>query len=62
MFAAVGEAITPGLVHQLEDAGVDGLMCAPWMTAEVIAGNFTSSLDTKVVAIEAFGADVIAKV
>ena len=62
VFAAVGEAITPGLVHQLEDAGVDGLMCAPWMTAEVIAGNFTSSLDTKVVAIEAFGADVIAKV
>src|SRR6478735_543798 len=57
VFAAVGEAITPGLVHQLEDAGVDGLMCAPWMTAEVIAGNFTSSLDTKVVAIEAFGAD-----
>lgn len=61
ILTAVGEHLTPDLVRRLEDAGVSGLMCAPWMTAEVIAGNFRSSLDVKVRAIEQFAEDVIAK-
>ena len=62
ILTAVGEALTPDVVRRLEDAGVTGLMCAPWMTAEVIAGNFRSPLDVKVAAIEQFAEDVIAKV
>jgi probable F420-dependent oxidoreductase len=61
VLTAVGEELTPDLVHRLEDAGVDGLMCAPWMTAEVIAGNFRSSLDVKLAAIERFAETVIAR-
>jgi probable F420-dependent oxidoreductase len=61
ILTAVGETLTPDVVHRLEDAGVTALMCAPWMTAEVIAGNFRSSLDVKVRAIEQFAEDVIAK-
>lgn len=62
ILTAVGEEITPDLVRRLEDAGVTGLMCAPWMTAEVVEGNFRSSLDVKVRAIEQFAESVIAKV
>lgn len=62
VLAAVGDELTPGLVHRLEDAGVDGLICAPWMTAEVVAKSFRSSLDTKVAAMERFATDVIARV
>jgi probable F420-dependent oxidoreductase len=62
ILAAVGASLTPGIVRQLEDAGVTGLMCAPWMTAEVIAGNFRSTLAVKEAAIESFAETVIAKV
>lgn len=62
VLTAVGEAITPDVVRRLEDAGVDGLMCAPWMTAEVVAGNFRSPLEVKLRAIEQFANDVIARV
>jgi probable F420-dependent oxidoreductase len=62
ILAAVGTPLTPSIVRQLEDAGVTGLMCAPWMTAEVIAGNFRSSLAVKEAAIESFAEEVIAKV
>jgi probable F420-dependent oxidoreductase len=61
IMTAVGEELTPDLVHRLEDAGVDGLMCAPWMTAEVVAGNFRSSLDVKLAAIERFAETVVAR-
>jgi probable F420-dependent oxidoreductase len=61
VLTAVGEELTPGAIRQLEDAGVDGVICAPWMTAEVVAGNFRSSLDVKVAAIERFAEDVISK-
>jgi hypothetical protein len=62
ILAAVGASLTPAIVRQLEDAGVSGLMCAPWMTAEVIAGNFRSTLAVKQAAIESFAETVIAKV
>jgi alkanesulfonate monooxygenase SsuD/methylene tetrahydromethanopterin reductase-like flavin-dependent oxidoreductase (luciferase family) len=61
ILTAVGEVLTPGLVHQLEDAGVTGLICAPWMTAEVIEGNFRSSLEVKLAAIDHFAENVIAR-
>ena len=61
IMTAVGEELTPDVVHRLEDAGVDGLMCAPWMTAEVVAGNFRSTLDVKLAAIERFAETVVAK-
>ena len=54
--------LTPAVVHQLEDAGVTGLICAPWMTAEVIEGNFRSALDVKLTAIDDFAENVIARV
>src|SRR5947207_506671 len=62
ILTAVGSTLTPGLARRLEDAGVTGLVCAPWMTAEVIKGNFRSSVDVKLRAIEQFAQDVIAKV
>ena len=62
ILTAVGEPLTPGVVHQLEDAGVTGLVCAPWMTAEVIAGNFRSTVDVKLAAIDEFAETVIARV
>jgi probable F420-dependent oxidoreductase len=62
ILAAVGTVLTPSIVRQLEDAGVTGVMCAPWMTAEVIAGNFRSTLEVKVAAIERFAEEVIARV
>lgn len=61
IMTAVGEELTPDVVHRLEDAGVDGLMCAPWMTAEVVAGNFRSTLDVKLAAIERFAETVVAR-
>ena len=61
VLTAVGAELTPPLVRRLEDAGIDGLMCAPWMTAEVIAGNFRSSLDVKLEAIDRFANDVISR-
>jgi alkanesulfonate monooxygenase SsuD/methylene tetrahydromethanopterin reductase-like flavin-dependent oxidoreductase (luciferase family) len=60
ILTAIGEALTPSVVHQLEDAGITGLVCAPWMTAEVIEGNFRSTLDVKLAAIEDFAETVIA--
>jgi probable F420-dependent oxidoreductase len=62
ILAAVGAVLTPSVVRQLEDAGVTGVMCAPWMTAEVIAGNFRSKLEVKVAAIERFAEEVITRV
>ena len=62
ILTAVGETLTPSVVHQLEDAGVTGLVCAPWMTAEVIEGNFRSTLDVKLAAIDDFAENVIARV
>jgi probable F420-dependent oxidoreductase len=62
ILTAVGEPLTPAVVHQLEDAGVTGLVCAPWMTAEVIEGNFRSTLDVKLAAIDEFAETVIARV
>jgi hypothetical protein len=62
ILTAVGVPLTPDIVHQLEDAGVTGLVCAPWMTAEVIEGNFRSTLDVKLAAIDDFAENVIARV
>jgi len=62
ILTAVGEMLTPSVVHRLEDAGVTGLICAPWMTAEVIEGNFRSALDVKLAAIDEFAENVIARV
>jgi probable F420-dependent oxidoreductase len=62
ILTAVGERFTPELIHTLEDAGVTGIMCAPWMTAKVIDGNYTSPLADKLAAIEQFATDVIHKV
>jgi alkanesulfonate monooxygenase SsuD/methylene tetrahydromethanopterin reductase-like flavin-dependent oxidoreductase (luciferase family) len=62
ILTAVGAPLTPGLVRRLEDAGITGIVCAPWMTPEVIKGNFRSSVDIKLRAIEQFAQDVIAKV
>ncbi|HEY2303958.1 MAG TPA: TIGR03619 family F420-dependent LLM class oxidoreductase [Acidimicrobiales bacterium] len=62
ILAAVGTPLTPSIVRRLEDSGVTGLMCAPWMTAEVIAGNFRSTLAVKEAAIETFAEQVIARV
>jgi len=59
VLTAVGEELTTGAIDQLEEAGVDGVICAPWMTAEVVAGDFRSSLDVKVAAIERFAEEVI---
>jgi probable F420-dependent oxidoreductase len=61
IITAVGAELTPGVVRELEDIGVDALMCAPWMTAEVIAGNFRSPLATKLAAIERFAEDVVGR-
>lgn len=61
ILTAVGEMLTPGVVRQLEDAGVTGLVCAPWMTAEVIEGNFRSTLAVKLAAIDEFAENVIAR-
>jgi probable F420-dependent oxidoreductase len=59
VLAAVGAELTPDVVRRLEDGGVDGIICAPWMTAEVIAGNFTSTLDVKRDAIRRFADEII---
>jgi probable F420-dependent oxidoreductase len=62
ILTAVGTALTPEVVRTLEDAGVTGVVCAPWMAAEGVDGNFHSSLDAKRTAIENFAEQVIAKV
>jgi probable F420-dependent oxidoreductase len=61
VFAAIGAELTPDVVHRCEDGGIDALICAPWMTAEVVAGNFSSTLQVKQDAIRRFADDVIAR-
>ena len=49
------------LYRRLEDLGVTGIICAPWMTAAPVAGNFRSPLPDKLAAMERFAHDVIAR-
>jgi probable F420-dependent oxidoreductase len=60
LLTAVGEPLTPSVVQELEAAGVTGLICAPWMTADVVEGNFRSTLAVKLAAIDDFARNVIA--
>jgi probable F420-dependent oxidoreductase len=62
ILTAVGTPITPDVVKTLEDVGVTGIVCAPWMAAAGVGGNFRSPLDAKLAAIEAFAEQVIATV
>ena len=59
VLAAVGAEPDPALYERLGDAGVDGIICAPWMTASVEAGSFRSPLDAKVEAMAGFAESVI---
>jgi probable F420-dependent oxidoreductase len=56
------EPPTPELYRRFEDKGVTGVICAPWMVADVTAGNFTSPVEAKLAAMERFAEDVIARV
>ncbi len=62
VLTAVGTPLTAEVVATLADAGVTGVVCAPWMTAEGADGNFRSPLSAKLAAIETFAEQVIAKV
>jgi probable F420-dependent oxidoreductase len=52
---------TPDVLHRFEDRGVTALMCAPWMVAQTELGHFTSPVNDKVDAMEAFAEKVISK-
>ena len=62
VLCAVSDPLDPDLCRRLEDLGVTGIMCAPWMTAEVVEGRYGSPLAAKLAAIESFAETVIAKV
>ena len=50
------------LYRQFEDAGVTDMICAPWMmAARSGGGDYRSSLDQKLAAVEAFANDTIAR-
>jgi probable F420-dependent oxidoreductase len=61
----LGVLAMPGaeLYRRFEDAGVTGMICAPWMTgpASAAAANHRDSLAQKRDAVERFATDVIAK-
>ena len=59
IIAAVGAAPDPALYERLGDAGVDGIICAPWMTASVETGSFRSPLPAKIDAMADFAGSVI---
>jgi probable F420-dependent oxidoreductase len=62
ILTAVGTAFTPEVLGILADVGVTGVVCAPWMAAEGVDGNFRSTLSAKLAAIDNFADHVIAKV
>jgi probable F420-dependent oxidoreductase len=50
---------SPDLYRRFEELGVTGLICAPWMVADVTRGNFNSPAETKLAAMERFAEDII---
>lgn len=55
------DAPNPTLYRQFEDRGVTALVCAPWMVADPHEGSFSSSLEAKIEAMEAFADNIVAK-
>lgn len=52
---------SPDVYKRFEDLGVTGIVCAPWMMADVDDKRYGSDLDAKIAAIEGFSENVIAK-
>jgi alkanesulfonate monooxygenase SsuD/methylene tetrahydromethanopterin reductase-like flavin-dependent oxidoreductase (luciferase family) len=62
VYLALNAAPDVDLYRRFEDAGVTDMICAPWMMAEMSStGDYRSSIERKLAAVEAFANDTIAK-